>query len=399
MFKHILKITLIIALGFFLLPNIVLAQDPLAVYLTVFYGDGCPHCHDEFLFLEKIQKDFTSLQIRKLEIWSSPANAKLMQQTGAKLNATVAGVPFTVVGDQYISGYFNDEITGARIKGLIEDYSLAGSVDFVGQIINQNNGNTTSNVASNVPEKISLPFLGEIDVKSWSLPVLTIVIAALDSLNPCAMWVLLFLISLLFGMDDRRKMWFLGGAFLFASAASYFLFLAAWLNLFLFIGFIYFIRIGIGVFAIGSGIYYLREWYKTRDGGCHVTDEEKKKKIMNQLRRITEQKVFWLAFIGILALAFLVNLIELVCSAGLPAIYSQILALAKLSSWQYYFYLLLYVFVYILPSLIVFFIAMLTMQAFALSTKIGRLANFFGGIIILLLGILLIFKPAWIMFG
>ncbi|MFA6410919.1 MAG: hypothetical protein WCW26_05105, partial [Candidatus Buchananbacteria bacterium] len=234
---------------------------------------------------------------------------------------------------------------------------------------------------------------------SWSLPVLTLVIAGLDSFNPCAMWVLLFLISLLFGMKDRKKMLILGLAFLFGSAFSYFLFLTAWLNLFLFLGFIYFIRTAVGIFAIVSGTFYLREWYKTRDGGCHVTNDQQRKKIMNKMRQIISQNSFWLALFGIMALAFVVNLIELVCSAGLPAIYTQVLALAKLNPVYYYFYLLLYVLIYILPSLIVFVLAMTTFKAIGFSTKYARWANFAGGVIILLLGILLIFRPGWIMFG
>jgi len=384
----------------FLWSSFAIAQEPAPVYLTLFYGDGCPHCAKEEAFLDKLEKEFSNLEVRRLEVWSNQGNIKIMQAIGKKLNVQITGVPFTVIGQETIAGYLNDETTGARIRSMVESHLTNGCADTVGEIISQKpTGGDQQCNTNNLSGTIDLPFFGRIDLKVWSLPALTIAIAALDSLNPCAMWVLLFLISLLFGMENKKRMWLLGGAFLLASAASYFLFLAAWLNLFLFLGFIYFIRIGIGVFAIGSGAYYLWEWWRYRAGGCHVTNEEKQKKIMSHLRKITEQKTFWLALVGLMAIAFAVNLIELVCSAGLPAIYTQVLALAKLAGWQYYLYLLLYVFIYILPSLIVFLIAMFTMQAFAFSTKFGRWANLFGGIIILLLGILLIFKPGWIMFG
>ncbi|MFA6215427.1 MAG: hypothetical protein WC768_02575 [Patescibacteria group bacterium] len=383
-----------------LLPFFALAQTQPSVYLTLFYGEGCPHCAKEELFLDKLEKEFSNLKVTRLEVWYNTDNAKLMGEVGKKLNLAISGVPLTIIGQETVSGYLNDETTGGQIRQIVEQQSLTGCPDTVAQIAASGNATpTTACPATTTAEIINLPFFGQVNFRSWSLPLLTVTIAALDSFNPCAMWVLLFLISLLFGMENRKRMWLLGLVFLFTSAASYFLFLAAWLNLFLFLGFIYYIRTGIGIFAAVSGIFYLREWWRYRDGGCHVADDEKKRKIMNQLRKITEQKIFWLALVGLTGIAFAVNLIELVCSAGLPAIYSQVLAMAKLSSWQYYLYLLLYVFIYILPSLIVFLVAMLTMQAFAFSTKFARWANFAGGVIILILGVLLIFKPAWIMFG
>jgi len=110
------------------------------------------------------------------------------------------------------------------------------------------------------------------------LPILTIVIAGLDGFNPCAMWVLIFLISLLLGMENKKKMWLLGSSFIVTSAAVYFLFLAAWLNLFLFLGFLIWIRVIIGIVAIGSGVYHLREWYVNKSGLCKVTGQERKTK-------------------------------------------------------------------------------------------------------------------------
>ena len=194
-------------------------------------------------------------------------------------------------------------------------------------------------------------------------------------------------------------MWILGSTFIIVSALAYFLFLAAWLNLFLFLGFIRVIRVVIGLVAIGSGGYHLKSYWQNRDGSCEVVDDEKRAKIIDRLRKITEQKFFWLAVLGIVGLAFAVNLIELVCSAGLPAIYTQILALAKLSTPGYYLYLLLYIFIFTLDDLLVFIIAMTTLQAVGISSKYTRWSNLIGGIIIFILGILLIFKPGWVMFG
>jgi len=395
------KIFIILALFFLAVPfTLSAAEVSQPVYLTIFYSESCLHCHAELLYLEKLQAEFANLQIRKLEVSSNVDNAKLMGQVGQKMNLKIAGVPLTIIGNETISGYFNDEVTGARIRNIVLRHSGTGCADTVGQIAGEaGEPDKTDCRPTTTPAIISLPVFGSIDLAQWSLPVLTVTIAGLDSLNPCAMWVLLFLISLLFGMENRLKMWILGGVFLLASALTYFLFLAAWLNLFLFLGYILYLRVGVGIFAILSGAFYLRQWWREKNGGCHVTNETQRRKIMDKLKAITRQETLWLALAGIIGLAFVVNLIELLCSAGLPAVYSQVLALGSLAPWQYYSYLLLYVLVYILPSLLVFVIAMVTMRAFGLSTKYARCANLIGGIVILALGLLLIFRPGLIMFG
>lgn len=383
-----------------MLPGLVSAQEAAPVYLTFFYGDGCPHCAKEEIFLDKLEQEFTNLKVRRLEVWYNADNVGIMKQTGQKLNIRITGVPFVIIGDEVISGYLNDETTGARIRSIVERHSSDGCFDTVGALIGEASAeNQVECSAGDLTETINLPFLGEINIGQWSLPILTIVIGAIDGFNPCAMWVLLFLISLLLGMEDKKKMWTLGTAFIATSALVYFLFLSAWLNLFLFLGFITVIRIIVGLVAVGSGGFHLKEWWFNRNATCRVVSNEKRQKIMGSLRHVTEQKVFWFSLIGIIGVAFAVNLVELVCSAGLPAIYTQILSLSDLSTPVYYLYLLLYIFIFMLDDLVIFVIAMTTLQATGISTKYTHWANLIGGIIILTLGILLIFKPGLVMFG
>ena len=121
--------------------------------------------------------------------------------------------------------------------------------------------------------------------------------------------------------------------------------------------------------------------------------------MFDKLKAAATQKKFILAFFGIIALAFAVNLVELICSAGLPAIYAQVLAMNNLSSLQHYLYILLYIFFFMLDDLLVFFIAMVTLQLSGVSTKYSRFSNLIGGILMLIIGLLLIFKPGWLTFG
>ena len=248
-----------------------------------------------------------------------------------------------------------------------------------------------------ISEKIDLPFFGEVEVKSLSLPVLTIAIAALDGFNPCAMWVLLFLISLLLGMKNRKRMWILGSTFIVASGAVYFLFLSAWLKVILFYGMVIWLRIAIAAVAIASGIYHIREFWLNRSG-CKVTNDKKRQKIFAKLRAVTQRQEFWLALGGIILLAAAVNLVELVCSAGLPAVYTSVLGMSNLPGWQYYLYLILYIVVFMLDDLIVFFIAMTALRMVGISSKYSRWSNLIGGIIILIIGVLLVLRPEWLTF-
>ncbi len=394
------KLFLILAILLFL-PAALSAADLKPVALTIFYGDGCPHCESEIEFLENLQKDYPNLSVRKLEVWYNLSNAKILSEISELLSIKNYGVPVTIIGQESIIGYYNDEITGQRIKNLVTKCSMEACEDFVGNHIEKKNQEAVvkeKEKEAAVPEYISVPSLGKIDVKAMPLPLLTAVIGTLDGFNPCAMWILLFLISLLIGTGNRKKMWILGMTFILTGSVSYFVFMAAWLNFFLFVGYIPVIRAGIGIFAIGSGLYYIKKWWQSKKS-CEAIDDQKRGKLMQKMEKIASQDTYILAVMGIITLSLAINMVELVCSAGLPAIYTQILSLSKLSAITYYGYLALYVFFFSLLQLAVFFITMVTLKTFAVSNKVARWMNFFGGIIILILGLLLILRPDLIMFS
>ena len=194
-------------------------------------------------------------------------------------------------------------------------------------------------------------------------------------------------------------MWLLGTAFIVASAFVYFLFMAAWLNLILLFGFVLWVRIGIGVLAILSGGYSVRDALTTKALECKVTGHEGRKALREKLKDIIGRNSLILSLCGIIVLAFMVNLIEIVCSAGFPAIYTQVLSLSSLPAWQYYAYILLYILFFMIDDLFVFVAAMLTFEITGMTTKYVRVARIVGGLLMLLIGVLLIFRPQWLMFG
>ncbi len=383
---------------FFLLFLIKPALADNQVNLYFFYGDGCPHCAREELFLEKLEKENKNVEIHRYEVWYNRENAKLLAKVAKVLDIKASGVPVSIIGDKVISGYYNDQTTGAQIKQAIEYYTVNDYVDRVAPIVNYGQVEDREATELKIPETINIPLFGQVRTKNMSLPVFTILIAGLDGFNPCAMWVLLFLISLLLGIKNRKRMWILGSAFIFASGLVYFLFLSAWLNFFLFIGFILWVRIFIGLFALIGGGYHIRQYWRNRKGTCEVIEEDRRKRIFGRLREIVKMDNFWIALGGIILLAGAVNLVELLCSAGLPAVYTQVLALSSLPRWQYYGYLLLYIFIFMLDDLLIFIIAMSTLKMKALSSKYTRWSSLIGGIVMLVIGLLLIFKPGWLMF-
>lgn len=388
----------------------VQAVSAATVKAHLFYGEGCPHCAKERDFLKKLAFKYSDLSVQEYEVYHHPQNNKLLQQAADKLQADAGGVPFLVIGDQFYIG-FAEGFSSQKIESKVNDCLSNGCEDLVGKVLADQNSNLEKKDPAvkepdqavknqdNEEKKVTLPLVGEVNVGQLSLPVLTVVLAFIDGFNPCAMWTLLFLISLLLGFKDRKRMWVLGTAFIVASSLVYFLFLAAWLNLFMFLGWVVWIRSLIGVISLLAAYHYLKDYFVNKTGGCQVMGNEKRQKVFEKIRQITQQQQFLVALSGIILLAVAVNLVELICSAGLPAIYTQILSLAGLATWQYYLYLAFYILIFMLDDLFVFFTAMITLQTVGIQSKYARYSHLIGGILMAIIGWLLLFKPEWLMFG
>jgi thiol-disulfide isomerase/thioredoxin len=362
------------------------AQPRERVDAYLFWGIGCPHCEREIDFLKRLEAEEPRLRVHYLEVTRDAANRRAFAAVVEKLALADPAVPLTLVGDAALVGYGDDETSGAELRRMV-GYCLASGCP------------RTNAPQRAIPREVSVPFIGTVVVADLSLPVLTVVMGALDGFNPCAMWVLVFLIGLLVGMQDRVRMWTLGTAFIAGSALVYFLFMAAWLNFLLFMGAVVWVRAGVALVALGGGFYYLREYFRNPDAACPVTAPQARRRVFESLRKLATESRFWLALLGIVALAFAVNLVELLCSAGIPAVYTQVLALSHLPAWQYYGYLALYILVFMLDDLIVFVVAMKTLQIAGVAAGYSRFSHLAGGVVLLAIGALLLLRPEWLMFG
>ncbi len=243
------------------------------------------------------------------------------------------------------------------------------------------------------PESVSLPFVGEVRISGISLAALAVVLGLADGFNPCAMWALIYLLSLLVTLQDRRKIWLLVGSFVLASGVLYFLFMTAWLNAFLLLGYLRPLTIAIGVGALGIGAVNLRAFVLTRGVPvCAVGSTDFKKRTMGRMERLVAAPISLASFLGVVALAFIVNAIEFACSAGLPAIFTHTLSLRHLSVPQYYGYILLYDFFFMLDDLLIFSLAAFTLRT-TMASGYAQYGKLVGGIVLIGLGLVMLLAP------
>lgn len=374
---------------------IPLASAKVNVYL--FHSDSCPHCKREIEYL----KTLDDVNVKYYEV-SSYSN--LLSKVRKELNIKESSVPLTIIGSDYVIGY-SDEIKN-NIDSMIKSYSEKEHCDVVEDIIQNKDIKScvdkNKGIYTKSDDKVLNIFGKKIifNAKNISLPLISALIGFVDGFNPCAMWVLIFLISMLFNMKDRKKMWTLGIVFLVTSALVYMAFMTGILALAnSSVGSLF--KYVIALVALIGGTINLVSFKKSlkNNTGCQVTDKKKKKKIMDRIKDIVSEKHFVISIIGIMLLAISVNLVELACSAGLPAMFIEILSLNNLSKLEYSLYMLIYMLMFMIDDIVVFIIAMTSLKLTGISNKYTKYSHLVGGIIMILIGILMIFKQDWLMFN
>jgi len=339
-----------------------------------FYIPGCSHCDKQEIFNEKLE-DVLSISINPHDGTTPEGIALLSQMLEERGVEHEPEFPITIFGNQVFGGWESEETTGKAIEEALQQCL---------------SGECPPPAGEEPRNTIVLPLIGEIVLADYSLPALAVILGLVDGFNPCAMWVLVYLISLVATLKERKRIWLIVGSFVLASGILYFLFMTAWLNLFLFIGYIKAVTIVIGLVALGGGILQVREVIETKGAiVCEVTDEESRKKTMGKVQEIVSSPLTWGILVGIIALAFTVNMVEFVCSAAIPAVFTRVLSLASLTTFQHYGYILLYVLFFMLDDLVIFGTA-----AFAFTSSLGnRYAKYsrpVGAAIMIILGLFLL---------
>ncbi len=337
--------------------------------IEVFTRDGCPHCADARLFLDRLGQRYPDLSVRYYEVGSDAAARERLLALSRQHGVTRPGVPSLLVCGAFQAGFSELAGSGEWIEDRLADPA-----------------------AETNREQVNTPF-GTVSVDRLGLPLFTVVLGLVDGFNPCAMWVLLFLLSILVNVRRRGRMILIAGTFVLVSGAVYFAFMAAWLNLFLLIGFARWLQLAIAMLALAIGAIHIKDFFLLGQGISLSIGDSVKPGLYARVRNVLHAETLWTALAGVVVVAVMVNIVELLCTAGLPALYTHILTLNPMPASQYYGYLLLYNLAYIADDTLMVTIAVIAMQRFKLQERQGRWLKLVSGLVVFSLGLALLLAP------
>lgn len=350
--------------------------------LFFFWGIGCPTCETAKPFVEYLKGNYPGVRISSLEVVQNRENLNLMEKLLRERGAESGGVPVFIIGKNVFTG-FNNTMTRVIEEALRDEIALKG----------QGGAASTRPPPRKGPETISLPFFGERETASFSLPVFTVAVAALDSFNPCAFFVLLTLLSLLVHAHSRRRMLLIGGVFVSVSGILYFFFMTAWMNLFFVVGHLSVVTRVAGITALAIAVINIKDYFLFKKGISLNIPEKSKPKLFERMRGLMRAESLPSALTGTIILAVAANSYELLCTAGFPMVYTRFLTMHSLSTAGYYAYLALYNLVYVIPLAIIVSFFVITMGSRKLSEWQGRVMKLVSGMMMCGLALVLLLKP------
>lgn len=346
------------------------------VELHFFWSRTCPHCQAAKPFVEALPARLPWLTLHSYEVSGDAANRERYQAMAAALGEEARVVPAFLFCQRMIVGFDDAETTGRLIEDALRNCH-AGVQPEVRQ-----------------EQELELPLLGRIEPGQWSLPMFTLVIAGLDAFNPCAFFVLLFLLSLLVHARSRARMLFIGGVYLFFSGFVYFLFMAAWLNVFRWLGELAVVTAIAGAVAVLVAVLNIKDYFLFKQGPSLTISDAVKPGLFQRMRGLLRADSLPALTLGTAVLAAVANAYELLCTAGFPMVYTRLLTLENLPPAGHYGYLAAYNVVYVLPLLAITLAFTWTLGSRKLSEKEGRLLKLVSGLMMLGLGGLLLAAPA-----
>ncbi len=356
------------------------------IHLYFFWSKKCPHCLKARPDIMEMDKEYPWLKLHSLELVDRPENIRTYVSMAAMFGNDARSVPAFMFCGNLVSGYENKASTGR----LLTSYLMACY-----QFVQENNpDNTVAFVFDqNESPSVDIPFLGSITADDYSLSVLTVFIAGMDAFNPCAFFVLLFLLSMMVHGRSRARMALIGGIFVFFSGLIYFLFMTAWLNLFLYLGELRFITLTAGALAILIALINIKDYFWFKKGFSLTIPDHEKPGLIDRIRKLLCLESISTVIVATVVLAIVANSYELLCTAGFPMIYTRILTLKALSVESYYFYLLMYNLIYILPLLLIVIVFTIKLGSRKLSEREGMVLKLLSGVMMLMLGLLLVVSP------
>ncbi len=349
------RISALLFSALFLFGAVFASAQENQLEMFFFYSETCPHCAAESAFLDEIEDKYPGLTINRHLITDYSFRdlyLELSEQYGTERYLGL--VPITFMGDEFFLG-FEDSI-GRKIESSIQR-QLGEAEDKIEE-----------------GDSIGLPIIGEINVKDYSLPVLTVILGLLDGFSVCSLGALILILALVLSLGSRSKIVIFGFTFILTTALVYGLLIGFWYKLFSFMApYLRVLEITIGLLAVTGGVYFLRQFIRFKKYGptCEMGAGKKLiSKFSGKLEQsFKEKKNIFLIFLTVLFFAGLITVVEFPCSAAVPVVFSGILANAGLSSSSYLFYISLFVLFYMLDEIIIFLIAVLNMKLWITQNK------------------------------
>lgn len=344
------------------------------VHLYLFWTRSCPHCQEARPVVEELAKRHPWLVVHSHELSADPDAGQLYVEIAESLGEQARYVPALAYCERLIQGFPGEEALEAELLRCREQDPSRGP-------------------PAGATGVVELPLFGAVDLGRWSLPLTTVVLASLDAFNPCAFFVLLFLLSLLVRSHTRGRMLLISSIFITVSGLWYFVFMAAWLNVFLWFGELRWMTLAAGVVAVIMAGFNIKDFFAPQRGPSLSIPESAKPGLFARMRKLARASSLPSAILATVLLAAVANTYELLCTAGLPMIYTRVLTLAELSVAQYYLYLALYNIIYVIPLIAIVAISIKTLGKRKLQEHEGRALKLLSGLMMLGLGIALIAAP------
>ena len=361
------------------------ADGQPVVHLYFFWSLTCPHCLEARPFVEAIPASRPWVKLHSMELTRHPEHARHYVALADQLGQSAQYVPALLFCGRMQTGWDSDASTGQELLAALDacrDAAHTGSA---------------LDAARNLPAPgLNLPVLGKLEAGTLSLPVLTVLIAGVDAFNPCAFFVLLFLLSLMAHQNSRARMLAIGGVFVLCSGLMYFAFMAAWLNLFQLLGNLAWVTLAAGAMAVAVGLVNVKDFFRFGRGISLSIPESRKPAIYRRARAILAAGNMPPMLAATLLLAVAANFYELLCTAGFPMVFTRILTLHESSETARYAYLALYNLIYVVPLALIVLAFVGTLSSHKLTEREGRLLKLMSGVMMLELGIVMTFVPQWL---
>lgn len=371
-------------------PAAVVARLRSAVQFEVFVREGCGRCTRAKAWLAGVRDRYPGLEIALCDLTHDPGARALLAELVRVHKVAAASVPVFHFGGRLEVGFDRAETTGRRLEAILDGWTcpcpakIDGSDDDAFAV--ESDGAETA---------IDLPLLGRVDPATLGMPVFTVAVGLVDGFNPCAMWVLLLLLAVLVNLQDRTRMLAIAGTFVVVSGAAYFAFMAAWLNVFAWIGYLRPVQVVLGLTAVAIGLVHVKD-FCVGSGPSLSIPAAAKPGIYARIRQVVTAENLPAALAAAFTLAVLVNVVELLCTAGLPALYTNVLAQRGYGVAARYGYLGLYIAAYMFDDAIMVGIAVATLSRLKLQEAGGRCLKLVSGAVILGLGLVMLLRPAWL---